>query len=75
MLWRWMVRRYRVEVALWNCYWWARSHYDSYSEWYCMRHSWAVRTFRFVATVLVLGVAGMLFSFLAQGLIFFFQGL
>ena len=75
MLGTWLVRHYRLEVTLWNRYWRAWDRQDRERFAYCEQHSWAVRTFRFVATVLALGVGGMLFSFLAQGLIFFFQGL
>ena len=44
MLWRWMVRRYRVEVALWQCYWGA-PEYDVWSRRYCVEHSWLLRIY------------------------------
>ena len=63
MLWRWLVRRYRVEKALWDCYWWAGSHYDSYSQWYCARHSRAIR----LLVLLVLVVANLVLAFTIHG--------
>ena len=45
MLWDWLVRRVRVEMALWDCYWWAWDHRDWDSFYYCEEHSWAVRLF------------------------------
>ena len=39
MLWRWIVRRVRVEVALWQCYWGAQRRGDWWSAEYCARHS------------------------------------
>ena len=56
MLWRWMVRKVRVEVALWQCYWWAKSHGDAYSEWYCLQHSGAIFCFRILEFVVGLYV-------------------
>ena len=45
MLWDWLVRRYRVERALWDCYWWAWDHQDWDSFDFCEEHSWTVRLF------------------------------
>ena len=39
MLWSWIVRRFRVEVALWKCYWGARRRGDWWSAEYCGSHS------------------------------------
>ena len=39
MLWRWIVRRVRVEVAFWQCYWGSRRRGDWWSAEYCARHS------------------------------------
>ena len=39
MLWRWIVCRVRVEVALWQCYWGARRRGDWWSAEYWARHS------------------------------------
>ena len=44
-MWDWLVRRVRVELALWDCYWWAWDHRDWDSFDYCEEHSWAVRLF------------------------------
>ena len=51
MLWRWLVRRWRVEVALWQCYWWSKKwERDKYSMWYCYHHSWFVRNYSMILT-------------------------
>ena len=44
-MWDWLVRRVRVELALWDCYWWAWDHRDWDSFDYCEEHSCLVRLF------------------------------
>ena len=44
-MWDWLVRRVRVELALWDCYWWAWDHRDWDSFDFCEERSWAVRLF------------------------------
>ena len=44
-MWDWLVRRVRVELALWDCYWWAWDHRDWDSFDYCEEHSWVVRIY------------------------------
>ena len=63
MLWRWLVRRYRVERALWDCYWRAGKRGDWTSYEYCERHSWAVRIYwrlvYYVGSFLLVMLLGM----------------
>ena len=49
----WLVRRFRVEVALWQCYWRARE-YDEYSREYCFEHSWLVCGFWSAVVIFIL---------------------
>ena len=64
MLWRWLVRRYRVEVALWKCWRWARRwDGDRYSAWYCYHHSWFVRNYEMVLIYGVIMVIVLGYSF------------
>jgi hypothetical protein len=51
MLWRWIVRRVRVEVALWQCYWGARRRGDWWSWEYCARHSILLRVMEVLVVV------------------------
>ena len=44
-MWDWLVRRVRVELALWDCYWWAWDHRDWDSFDYCEEHSYLVQLF------------------------------
>ena len=44
-MWDWLVRRVRVELALWDCYWWAWDHRDWDSFDYCEEHSCLVQLF------------------------------
>lgn len=58
MLWRWLVRRWRVELALWECYWGA-PEFDVWSRWYCMKHSWLLRIYWalvYLGGVLIIGI-------------------
>ena len=41
----WLVRWWRVEVALWTCYWDALRRGDRYSYQYCAEHSLLVFAF------------------------------
>ncbi|WP_425059353.1 hypothetical protein SCACP_40410 [Sporomusa carbonis] len=45
----WLVRWWRVEVALWVCYWGALRRGDKYSYQYCAEHSLLVSAFWIVA--------------------------
>ena len=72
MLWRWIVRRFRVEVALWQCYWGARRRGDWWSAEYCALHSillWVmgVLVVAGFCTLLPLGLDGL--GFLLRGLL------
>ena len=60
MLWRWIVRRFRVEVALWQCYWGARRRGDWWSAEYCDRHSvliWVLSMLAIAAVCILLPLA------------------
>ena len=72
MLWSWIVRRVRVEVALWQCYWGARRRGDWWSAEYCALHSillWVmgVLVVAGFCTLLPLGLDGL--GFLLRGLL------
>ena len=45
MLWRWLVRTYGVETALWLCYWESKKLGYAFSVLYCYKHSWLVRNY------------------------------
>ena len=62
-MWDWLVRRVRVELALWDCYWWAWDHRDWDSFDYCEEHSWAVR----LLGLLILVAANIVFAFALHG--------
>ena len=67
MLWRWIVRRARVEVALWQCYWGARRRGDWWSAEYCARNSILILIFSMLAIaafcmLLPLALEGVTFS-------------
>ena len=71
MLWRWIVRRARVEVALWQCYWGARRRGDWWSAEYCARHSILL----WVMGVLVVAVFCILVPLTLDGLGFLLRWL
>jgi hypothetical protein len=48
----WLVRMWRVEVALWVCYWRAMERGDRYSYRYCADHSLLVTLF-WIAVILL----------------------
>ena len=54
MVWTWLVRHYRLEVTLWNRYWWAWDRQDRERFAYCEQHSWAVRLFWLILVVAAL---------------------
>ena len=67
MLWRWIVCRVRVEVALWQCYWGARRWGDWWSAEYCGSHSQLMWIFSMLAIaafciLLPLALDGVTFS-------------
>ena len=71
MLWSWLVRRVRVEVALWQCYWGSRRRGDWWSAEYCARHSillWGMG-------VLVVAAVFMLLPLALDGLVFWLRWL
>ena len=69
MLWRWIVCRARVEVALWQCYWGSRRRGDWWSAEYCARHS------ILVMGVLVVAAVFMLLPLALDGLVFWLRWL
>ena len=71
MLWRWIVRRFRVEVALWQCYWGARRRGDWWSAEYCALHSILL----WVMGVLVVAAVFMLLPLALDGLVFWLRWL
>lgn len=71
MLWRWIVRRAWVEVALWQCYWGARRRGDWWSAEYCARHSILL----WVMGVLVVAAVFMLLPLALDGLVFWLRWL
>lgn len=73
MLWRWIVRKVRVEVALWQCYWGARQRGDWWSWEYCAQHSilfWVMEVLVVAAFCILLpfalGGAGFLLRWLLR---------
>ena len=69
-MWDRLVRRWRVELALWECYWGAPEG-DDFSQNYCCEHSWLVSGFWLLAvTAVMLGL-----YLLVQGWIYAFEAL
>lgn len=75
MVWDWLVRRVRVEVALWQTYWWARLFHDRYNERYCAKHSVLIQALGRLQFIAVLIVSLVIFSLALEGLWFFTRDL
>nr|WP_092075114.1 hypothetical protein [Dendrosporobacter quercicolus]NSL49640.1 hypothetical protein [Dendrosporobacter quercicolus DSM 1736]SDN33670.1 hypothetical protein SAMN04488502_1194 [Dendrosporobacter quercicolus] len=60
-------RRWRVEAALWICYWHALGRDDQESVWYCAGHSLLLSVFWLAALAGGLLVLGAFMQFLQGG--------
>ena len=66
-MWDYLARRWRVEVALWVCYWNALGQEDQASLRYCADHSLLLSAFWLVTLVGGLLVFGTVVQFLQGG--------
>ena len=66
-MWDYLVRRWRVETALWECYWNALDRDDRPSIRYCADHSLLLSAFWLVALTGGLMAFGTVVQFLQRG--------
>ena len=66
-MWDYLVRRWRVEAALWVCYWNALERKDQASIRYCADHSLLLSVFWLVILIGGLMAFGMVVQFLQGG--------
>ena len=66
-MWDYLVRRWRVEVALWVCYWNAINRDDQFSIRYCAEHSLLVFAFWLIVLMCGIFALGTVIQFLQCG--------